>query len=294
MESHLGSATPVRVSWSSLKRWENCPHHQYQVIAGKTKAPDFMGRVFLPGTVCDLAQRRWLMESDYSPGGMAQLVPVIMDEVVEKREYTIKWKHSKDKDDLVRQCQALVTRVEPWLRENVLPFRFQAEVRFNAAMEIPYICEDRTGLVKMQGGIDLLVQDDSGKFKIFDLKITESLSYVKASVGQLTFYDLAWGLIQENFNHATEWGFITPGLEEGLVPVQVTSEDRHAMLSRIVAYAQSYWRDSWAPKEDDAGCQYCPAHSVCAKFQKIPVTDVNGKQRFSFEAAASQRKEARK
>lgn len=281
---------PVIISWSGLKRWENCPQHQLRVI---TKEADRSGkgRIFLPGTVCDLVQRRWLDSEDPQPGEMVEMVDKIFSEVVEERESVIRWRGNpiSDQADVKAYCRETVTNLEPWLIQNVLPYDYQAEVKFRAFMQVPYICDDRFGVVKMIGGIDIVVRDDQGKFRLYDLKTTKDAGYIRSTLAQLIFYDLAWGLVQEDFYHAVEWGFVTPTLPERMIPIVVDREDRRAMLSRIIKYAQGVWHDAWDPKPDDAGCGYCEAKGACEKFKTVAIVDENGKQRVSFGQAAAQR-----
>jgi hypothetical protein len=285
---------PVQVSWSGLKRWENCPQHHLRVIQHKTEKSD-KGRIFLPGTVCDLVQRRWLDSDKPEPGQMVEMVEQIFSEVVDEGESKIHWKGNpiKDKEDVKAQCRQVVLNLEPWLIENVLPYDYQPEVKFSAYMQVPYICDDRFGIIKMIGGIDVVVRDDQGKFRLYDLKVTSNDSYIRSTLAQLIFYDLAWGVIQGDFYHAVEWGFVTPLLPEKLIPITVDRDDRSAMLSRVVKYAHGFWKDDWKPKADDAGCGYCEAKGACEKFKRIPIVDENGKQRISFTQAAAQRAQYR-
>lgn len=285
---------PVLVSWSGLKRWEHCPHHQLRVIQKKT-AQSEKGRIFLPGTVLDLVQRHWLESENPEPGQMVEMVEAVFSEVVAEREAIIKWRGNPihDQREVKADVRAAAKKLEPWLIENVLPYDYQPEVRFTAYLQVPYICEDRLGIVKMIGGIDIVVRDDQGKFRLYDLKMTQNESYIRSTLAQLIFYDLAWGVIQEDFYHAAEWGFITPALPERLISITVDRDDRRAMLSRIVQYAQGFWSDEWSPKADDEGCNYCEARGACDKFKTVAITDENGRQRLSFAQAAAQRAQFR-
>jgi hypothetical protein len=92
---------------------------------------------------------------------------------------------------------------------------------------------------------------------------------------------------------ADEWGFVTPLLDERMIPVTVERDDRSAMLSRIIKYAQGVWHDQWVPKADDSGCDWCEARAACQKFKQVSIVDENGKQRLSFMEAAAQRKQFR-
>lgn len=285
---------PVVISWSGLKRWENCPQHQLRTIRKET-AQSEKGRIFLPGTVLDLTQRRWLDSDDPLPGQMHEIVVQVFDEVVDLGESKIRWNGSptEDRKNIIRDLQQDITVLEPWLIKNVLPFSYQAEVKFRAHMEIPYLCEGMRAPVKMIGGIDIVVQDDDGKFHLYDLKRTKDPSYIRSTLAQLIFYDTAWGIIQGDFNHAVEWGFVAPALPELLIPITVDHDDRRLMMSRIIKYAQGVWRDEWSPKANDTGCNWCEARGVCDKFKVIPIVDENGKQRVSFMQAAAQRSQFR-
>lgn len=284
----------VIISWSGLKRWENCPQHQLRVITKETK-PSEKGRIFLPGTVLDLVQRKWLDSDNPQPGEMVDMVEKVFSDVVEERESVIKWRGNPfhDQAEVKHDVRSAVKKLEPWLLANVIPYEYQPEVKFRAYMNVPYICDDAFGIVKMIGGIDIVVRDDQGKFRLYDLKMTKNDAYIRSTLAQLIFYDLAWGVIQGDFYHAAEWGFVTPMLGEQMIPITVDRDDRAAMLSRIIKYAQGVWRDEWKPKADDAGCDWCEAKGTCQKFKQIPIVDENGKQRVSFLQAAAQRKQFR-
>lgn len=278
-----------------MKRWENCPQHQLRVIKKETEKQE-KGRIFLPGTVCDLVQRRWLDQDDPQPGQMVEMVEQVFAETVDLAESRIHWRGNpiKDQQEVKDHCRNMVTKLEPWLIQNVLPYDWQPEFKFRAEMEIPYICGDGVRApVRMIGGIDIVVRDDQGKFRLYDLKITKDAGYIRSTLAQLIFYDLAWGILQEDFEACNHWGFVTPGLDEQFIPITVSQDDRRAMLSRIVKYAQGVWTDSWDPKADDEGCNWCEARNRCEKFRLIPVADENGKMRVSFEQQAELRKKYR-
>lgn len=282
---------PVIVSWSGLKRWENCRQHQLRTIQHKAKRSN-MGRIFLPGTICDLTQRRFLESDNQYVGQMEDMVEDIFLETVEKGESRIDWRGDprKDKEDVKALCREAVKRLEPWLWKEVLPYDYAPEIKFKAHFELPYVCDnDVRAPVILIGGIDLAVRRPNGKFRLYDLKITSNDAYMKTTLGQLTFYDLAWCIIQGEFGISEDWGFVAPLLEEFIVGVKVTQEDRRVMMSRIQQYAEGVWRDSWEPKADDKGCTWCEARGACDKFKTVPIVEANGKQKVSFAQAAAQR-----
>ena len=287
---------PVLVSWSSLKRWENCPQHQLRVIQHKTERKN-MGRIFLPGTVCDLAQREFLESENQQPGDMEASIERIFEATVSKAESKINWFGNpvEDMKNVVQFCKNTVTRLEPWLYEHVLPFEYAPEHRFKAHLEVPYLTEGVRAPIILRGGMDILVRNPvTGKFRLYDLKVTKDPSYIRSTLAQLTFYDIAWCVIQGEWGVCDEWAFVTPALEKEItIPITVDEEDRRVMMSRVVKYAQGVWQDNWQPKADDTGCQYCEARGTCDKFKVVPIIDENGKQRISFADAAKNRAQYR-
>lgn len=286
---------PVIISWSGLKRWENCPQHQLRVIQHKTDKSN-KGRIFLPGTLADLVQRRWLDQDKPEPGQMPDMVEQVFYELVDKAESKIEWRGNPatDKAAVQTQVRKAVKKLEPWLLRHVVPFDYQPEVKFKAHMQVPYICGDNARApVTMIGGIDILVRDDNGKFHLYDLKMTENPAYIKSTLAQLIFYDIAWGVISGRFDLTEKWEFICPLLDEFSIPITVDLEDRQMMMSRIVKYAQGVWTDNWKPKADDEGCGWCEAKRVCEKFKAPATVDENGKMLVSFAAAAAQRSQFR-
>jgi hypothetical protein len=287
-----GSMEPVYISWSGLKRWEQCNHKHLRHIQHEVTKPN--GRVFLPGTIVDRCERRLLESDNPQRGDMAAMIDTIFDENTgEDAEYVIRW---KGKDEVKRTCLEAVTNLEPILWEHVLPHDYQAEFKFKAHMEVPYIVEGMRAPVTMRGGMDIVVQKwPSGNFAIHDLKISRDKGYINKTLAQGTFYAIAWGVIQEDFSQPTEVSFFFPLLEEKIIKATVGVEEKRMMMSRIVKYAQGVWKDEWYPKTDNAGCSasWCEAFGTCAKFKPIAMRDENGKQRVSFAKQAEVRRASR-
>src|SRR4051812_23644526 len=145
----------LSVSWSRLKAWENCHQQVFRRLEGKSsRAVD--GRIFLPGTVADRAMRAYLELDDPRPGHI--LDPV--DEILEKHafnddQYIIKWRGNPAED--MAKVKAVVvnvlTNLEPILWREIIPHGYQAEVRFNTMIGIPYL-DGRIVGVELRGGID--------------------------------------------------------------------------------------------------------------------------------------------
>lgn len=288
-----GSLEPVRVSWSSLKRWEMCRQLQLRVI--QQAAPKGDGRNFLPGTVVDKVQTRWLSQ-DQTPtmGQMERWVPEVLEHHSGPgAEYRIKWRGSEraDKKVILEDCVEAVRRLEPILEEKVLPFDYQPALRFRAHLMLPYVREGVKAPTTMQGEFDIVVRDNDGRWRIYDLKMTRDKSYISSSIGQLIFYNVSWSVIQGEPLSDMELGFIAPMLEgDQFIPCVVDNQDRSTMMSRVIQYVSGVWADEWDPKASDSGCKWCDARKTCLKYRDVSIIDENGKQKTSFAAAAAQRR----
>lgn len=290
----ISSQKPIRISWSSLKRLENCPQHQYRHMRQETDISQ-KGRIFLPGTVCDLVQRRWLDSGDPQPGQMPDMVEAVLNETIEKRESVIHW-NGDAKADYARvkaHCIGQVKRLEPWLLTNVVPFEYAAEHKFEVYTLVPFEDTGQYLPILLNGGIDIVVHDpaqpmDRG-YRLHDLKISESPSYLRSTLAQLVFYNLVWGTLYNNYDAVDYHSFVTPSLPEMEIPLTLGHEDRRLMLSRIIKFASVIARGCFDPNPEAVGCSGCEAKRVCTRFnladRLIRVEDAdhikehNGRQR---------------
>jgi hypothetical protein len=284
-------APPVlSVSWSRLKAYEECRQKVLRTMQGRSSGVK-NGRIFLPGTLADRAMRRWLEEDDPQPGGMHAHVPELFEEHTgEDAEYIIKWRGDVAADkravrDQVREC---LDNLEPLLVEKVLPFRYQPELKFRTTIGIPYL-DGEPVRVDLIGGIDIVVQDDEDNFGIFDLKNTRNDAYVRgATLGQLTFYTIAWGAYIGDPAQPKQAAFLTPLCQEKYVPVVVGPEERRVMMARLTEYCHGVWREEWTPTDVDSFCYNCDVKHACDRFA-LPTTGTAGKNRASFAAASAAR-----
>lgn len=286
----------LSVSWSRLKAYEQCHQRVFRRLEGKSsKAVD--GRIFLPGTVADRAMRAYLELDDPQVGHITDPV----DEILEKHafhddQYVVKWR-GKPQEDLARVKAVVLkvlTNLEPILWREIIPHGYQAEVRFDKTIGVPYL-DGRVVGVDLRGGIDILTatlnaagQDDEGsEYGVWDLKATQDNSYVRGSIlGQLTFYSIA---VKAMFGkYPTQAAFITPACKQQIVPVRIGEDEIRAMMSRIIRYCEGVWREEWEPKEErDSECTYCDVKHACDLFRLPPGTKV------SFGEMARLRKAAR-
>ena len=285
---------PLKISWTGLKRWEECHQRQLRTIQGKApKSAD--GRIFLPGSVCDRAMRKWLESDNPQPGEMAEYV----DEFLlffseEDPQYVIRWRGDPrdDKAKVRKFCKDLVNELEPILLRKVIPYRYQPEVRFRVPINIPDL-NGNPRQILLNGGIDIVVLDDDDDYEILDLKSTADESYVRGGIlGQMTFYSIAWGQYVGQRDQPKRAGFVVPATREKLVPVEVGTDERRVMLSRIVRYAHGVWREQWQPIPGQH-CGRCDVKGSCDHFKPVLREDDAGRRRASFLALAEARRETR-
>lgn len=266
----------VTISWSSLRVHEQCKQKAMLVRSGrKNPAQDI--RVFFHGTVVDRVMRQWL-ENDPQPGQMPDMVQSILDaeerKAVEEGDGVVRWKSATDKATTAQWCRELVTRLEPILYQQVIPFEYQPARRFKVPVQVPWLDGSMTW-INLAGETDLLVRGPEGKFRIWDLKGTNDDSYWRKTFGQLIFYDVA---LDAEFGVNAEFtGLIQPMCKEQVLRFDFTDAHRDEIWARIMRMAADIWSRDSAPKEDHKGCGYCQVRHACAKF--APVNPGGGAQR---------------
>lgn len=285
----------IQISWSGLKRWENCPQRHLRNVRRETKKQQ-NGRVFLAGNVVDHAEQQWLNEGGV-PGRLTELVHLWMDRMCDPAddasEYVIKWQGSPaaDRQKVLEKCLLAAERLEPILTEHVLPFDYEAEKKFKVWVGIPDPWGNRVG-IQLTGGIDIVVKDHDGNFRLYDLKTTQDPGYIRATAAQAIFYDIAWGSWWGDRTQPRDFGFIVPLLSEKLISVKINDDHRRVMMQRIIKAAHGMIRDEWTPKADNTGCSWCEAKDWCPKFALVSAKDAAGKNRVSFAATVEARRAA--
>ena len=284
--------TALRVSWSMLATYEECHHKAKHYMAGR-RSPVADGRIFLPGTLADRAMRRWLEEPDPQPGGMLKYIDELFEEHTSPAtaQYKIKWRGDpvKDRQAVFMTVREGLEKLEPILQELVLPYDYQPELRFTTTIGIPGL-QQAVVPITMVGGIDLVVRDVEGNFRLHDLKLTRNDAYVRGkTMAQLTFYSIAFAALMGLPDQPKQTSFITPLCKEKVVPVYVGVEERRVMMARIVSFAHGVWRKEWKPTEKMAPCGHCDVKHACDKFNLPAVKDAQGRARVSFEEAVKRR-----
>ena len=289
--------SPIRLSWTGLTRWEECRMKDHLHREKKT-APLLMrdGRIFLPGTTADLTMRYWLEGEDHSPGSLAKGVKGVLDSLVENPERPLVWKNSdKDADiaSILADVETGLTRLEPWLRENVLPYDYQPEARGYGTVGIPDV-DDTVHRVELVVAVDIAVRRPNGKLRLYDLKFTRNKDYVRGkTLGQLSFYKIGWAAMSGvPLSDIEELAFITPMTPILETPVRPDKEDLRVMMSRITSYAQGVWSGNHPTKKAiDSNCTYrCEVKNACPLFSTVDA----GKGKVSMTKTAALRKATRK
>jgi hypothetical protein len=287
----------LTLSWTGLKRYEECHQLHRRVASGQALPQN--SRIFLPGSTADRVMRAWLDQDDPKPGQMVTMVPDYLDRLTNHsrgdedfREH-VKWRGDprKDKRDIVEFVTAVVSKLEPILMKWVVPNDYAPELKFRTTIGLPYL-DGRTVGVMLIGGIDIVVRLPDGRWVLFDLKATKERRYIDATLGQGIFYDIAWESYYGE-GPPVAFGFIAPALDEPLIWIKISDEDRRVMLTRMEAMAHGMWRGDWTPKVDNEGCEFCPARHVCDKFVIHLVKDERGRHRASFEGTIQKRRELR-
>ena len=292
---------PLRVSWSALKRWEGCHTRDALHRAGK-RGEVVDGRVFLPGTLADRAVRKFLDQDEgHRPGQMNRFVDLLWDEhAVHSTEYKIRWRGDPrvDQEKVRAFAKRAVDSVEPFLFERVLPHLYQPEMRFEVPMLLPDLANAKRPVL-LVGGMDIAVLELPGQEQawLYDLKVTENEGYIRASMGQLIFYSLAWAIMREHPHERIGTAYLAPCCTTQYFPLLVTDQERRAMLARVMRYCQARWNESDAlpPAVDAAGepvsieeCFRCDVKHACTRFGD-PQTDAKGRHRVNFTTTARAR-----
>lgn len=257
------SDTRIKISWSSLQRWELCHQKNFLIRTGHS-APGKDVRNFLAGTVVDMVQKEWL---DNPVGKMVHLVDDQFDKAIAQAEAkdTIKWRTKNDKAQIRKACIGAASLLQPILELRVLPYDYEPGKRFYETVKLKR-ADGEVHEIVLRGEFDLLVRDDKGRFIVWDLKTTADNDYWKKSLGQLVFYDL---VILNMFGQPPKMcGFIQPICDEQVKVFNFTNEDRSQMWARISAMAEGEWAENHAPKKDNAGCSWCEVQHACSKFQR--------------------------
>lgn len=259
----MTTGKPLRISWSQLRNHEECKMKGALLRAGKrSKAQNV--RNYFHGTVVDRIMRDWLADPHRTPGGMAEQVVAMVEraEADAKDEGGIvRWRNPDDRSTLQAFCTDLVGRLEPILRERVLPYPHTVATRF----EVPLVIPDPAGTpttIHLIGETDLTVFN--GGVQVWDLKGTADDQYWRKVLGQLYFYDLAVYAARGQYTVLT--GLIQPMCSDPVLEVDITADDRAQILARIVRMCHDIWTGQAQCKTDTNGCTLCEVRHACPRY----------------------------
>lgn len=281
---------PIRVSWSSLRRWETCRHKWYRVSEGKAHGAQ-NARDFLVGNVTDRVMRHWLNISDPEAGQMEKLVIPVFNKLTapnHEKERVIRWKGNptEDKQKVIDKSFEVIRALEPILLEHVIPYEYQPDLYFRTPVYIP-APDDSMIAVEMFGYLDVAVRHPNNVYKLFDLKATENESYIQETLGQGIFYDVAFGTWIGDMSQPEGFGFIAPLIRPDVIWTEISDDDRRVMMTRVIEYAHGVWSGEYPPLAGDSPkpCWNCEVKHVCDRYTVGSI----GKGRVSFEVAARNR-----
>jgi hypothetical protein len=254
--------TRIKISWSSLQRWELCRQKQFLIATGHA-VPGKDVRNFLAGNILDSVQKAWL---DSPVGNMEDMVDEHMDKCIASAEEkdTIKWRNRDDKKKINLTCKTAAVMLQPILEARVLPYDYEPAKRFYQPVNIKRPDGSIEEII-LRGEFDLLVKDKSGRFIVWDLKTTADNDYWKKTLGQLVFYDLV--IISMFGEPPVKTGLIQPLCDEQVKEFVFDNSHRAEMWGRITAMVESEWAGDHTPKADNAGCAWCEVSHACSKFK---------------------------
>lgn len=256
---------PLKLSWSRLRLHSECPAKGDLVARGK-KSPVADSRMYFPGTVCDVAMRRWLsQEPEPQPGWMEANVDSIIEEYAGggKGDGPVRWKSVDDRRQVGEQCRAAVVQLERDLNVHCLPYDWDPARRFEVPIQVPRPGYPQPVQIFLIGEIDLLVRRPEG-IVVWDLKITRSSDYWRKVLGQLLMYEVAVWLMTGSWPYRS--GLLQPLLQDVTPVYEFTQDNRLQMLGRICSTAADIWTGRLDPSPEASKCRRCEVKHACPLF----------------------------
>ncbi len=278
-----GTDELVRISWTKLRNWDECPAKADLMRAHKSPVSDI--RNYFPGTVADRLMDAWLGMGDNEHPPPAGWMAANVDAYMESEEITaretgdglVRWKTPGDKAEVREFVHETVVRLEEILGEYCLPFDWAQHWRFKVPISI-----DGTDVLLI-GETDLLVFEpwDAGRIMIWDLKATKNNAYYEKVLGQIAFYWIAIaashgtvfgkppGRVHRLGRFPAGGGLIQPMCDQRVLPVGVGDQAIREIIGRI----ERVTRDIRAGRTDPKPGSYC---GRCEVRHACPVFKIEG------------------
>lgn len=256
----------LNLSWSQLRAHEECRQKAALIRRGhRNPAQDL--RSYYHGMVVDRVMRLWLADPEHPTGAMVSMVDTVIDTEADRARTAgdgiVRWRHASDKDEVRDFCRELVTRLEPILRERVLPHAYTAAERFRVPLTVPYI-GGGTATITLIGELDLLVTRADGERIIWDLKGTRDDTYYRKVIGQLCFYDVAMHAIHGRSPILA--GLIQPMCKEPVLEFHFDADQRRNLLGRVLRMASDIWQDIATCTTSSSRCGRCDVRHACPRY----------------------------
>lgn len=256
---------PLRVSWSAIRTAEECKQKSYLIREGKRSKVTNV-RNFFAGMVVDNIMRDWLDNPLLRGARTRDLVTVHMDEMESAERgkgNMVRWRDAEDRNKIRDFCIELITRLEPLLEAQVLPYGYEHGKWFKVPMSIMDAAGQPRDIL-LTGEMDLIVDNDGPV--VWDLKGTADDQYYRKVVAQLVFYDIA---VWVSTGRKTRYvGLIQPMCKEQLLVWEVTDDARRQLLTRIQRYAHDVWAGEKTCTTDVSKCHWCDVKHACSRFQQ--------------------------
>jgi len=214
--------------------------------------------------------RQWLTTPGTPVGAMASMVETAMEEIQTQArtdgDGIVRWKTANDKEEVRQFCLDLVERLEPVLRQLVLPYPHEIGKWFKVPISIPYLDGTPT-VIYLRGEMDLLVQQAPGQYAVWDLKGTRDNSYWRKVMGQLVFYDLA--ALAMHRQPTARVGLIQPMCSQPVLEFVVNADQRRQMWAAIVQMAGDIWRRDTPCRTDTKHCSWCEVRHACPRYTDV-------------------------
>lgn len=293
----------ITLSWSRLSDWTTCKKRVKLFHDGK-RQKFVNARNFLAGNLVDNTMREALTYSAVRDDA-GRLVELSKEDFVlplESKWYEIvnnpekntvyKWQGDivTDQRRILKKAEKALDNLYPIVMDKLMGKRYIPEFR---PSEMPPVGvpgpDGETYFIRLFLAVDMAVQveedkDDPdngiGKWGLYDLKTTEQDNYLKKTLPQLVFYDIAFQALTGS--QPVEHALWAPLTKDPIKVVEVDDSHRRQVMDWIISYCHSVWAGEDEMTTDDTACYMCPTKAACPKFVKPLKKDEQGIFKVAF------------